>query len=361
VKRKKNLGTKSELQFKLCISTFKKLKKPSKVSMLKTTVVEPQKARFTSSNAIIKDHYYYRGNDFKWNQPAAIADKFYPYYHKQKNENKEKIEELQALENEDKLTLLHLKREQIIALKQETRARYEQRVKENALIQRKSNQPVRSLQDLDPETIEEETLDVIAKRIDASKHLRSNEISWNHLHKASKKYVDQFLRPICTEREEETMRVYKKKVEDEKRIDDEKLSNKEKTRKSIRQIFLNKHEENYERERKLRLLPAIKSASCRNSNNISIRFPKEQVPSIQVFGDETQREPEKPAPSMGPSLNTVDGPFKLKYPSSIPNLEESKFKSMRTATLNKLAEPHKVFFFNNYLIKVKRILKKSTR
>jgi len=307
--------------------------------MLKTTVIEPQKARFTSSNAIIKDHYYYRGNDFKWNQPAAIADKFYPYYHKQKNENKEKIEQMQALENEDKMTLLHLKRDQIIALKQETKARYEQRARENALIQRKAHQPVRSLQNLDQETVEEETLDVIAKRIDASKHLRSNDISWNHLHKASKKYVEQFLRPICTEREEETMKVYKKKIEDEQKIDNQKVTNREKTHKAIRQIFLNKHEENYERERKVGILPAIKSASCKSSSNITIKFPKEQVPSIHVIEeDNAHHEPEKPAPS----LNTLDGTFKLKYASSVPHIEESKFKSMRTATLTKLAEPQKV-------------------
>jgi hypothetical protein len=49
---------------------------------------EPPHARFTQDRAMVKDHHYYKGQDFSWNKPARINEKFYPYFHKQNDENK---------------------------------------------------------------------------------------------------------------------------------------------------------------------------------------------------------------------------------------------------------------------------------
>jgi len=333
--------------------------------MLQRNPVEPQKARFTSSNAIVKDHYYYRGNDFVWNKACAMTDKYYQYYHKGQNENKERIEQQQAQEIEDKKYVEDLKREQIIEMKNETRARYEQRVRENALIMRKANQPVRSLPELDEEQVEQETFNVIAKRIDASKHLRSSEISWNHLHKASKKYVDQVIRPISIEREEDLIKGFQKKIQTENKAEEAKEDKRTKTHQAIRKIFLTKHEENFEREKKLNLLPRLNNTIGGSLNALS-RTHKEPVPSIHIFEDDelsTNQGTEKvinyPTPSMGPSLLTVDGEFRLKYPTSLPSLNESHTKSVRSAIIDKLAEPRKVLRFHYFIIDFfNRILKK---
>ena len=96
--------------------------------MLKTTIVEPQKARFTKDNAIIKDHHFYNSNEFSWNKPAKINDKHYSFFHKQKDEHKGSIENLQAQEKQDKVDYEEYRKERIIEMKQQTKARYDQRV-----------------------------------------------------------------------------------------------------------------------------------------------------------------------------------------------------------------------------------------
>jgi len=317
--------------------------------MLTRDPTEPQKARFTSTNNIVKDHYYYRGNDFVWNKACAMTDKYYQYYHKGQNEHKERIEQQQAQEIQDKQFVHQMRNDQIMDMKQETRARYEQRVRENALIARKANQPARSLPELSEDQLEQETFNVIAKKIDASKHLRSNEISWNHLHKASKKYVDQAIRPISIEREEELIKGFQKKIRNENKVEAEKEGQRTKTHTAIRKIFLNKHEENFEREKKLNLLPKLNKTTIHGSINSLARNNREVgVPSIHIFEDDEQsttQAPERvinyPTPSMGPSLNTIDGEFRLKYPTSLPSLDESRTKSVRSAIIDKLAEPRK--------------------
>lgn len=320
--------------------------------MLTPNPVQPQKARFTSNNKIIKDHHYYQGNDFKWNKPSAISDKFYPYYHKQNNEYKETFEKIQEQEKQEKADLEQLRREALINIKQQTKARFDQKLRERFLIQHKSNQPIRSLPQLEQSDYnEEEALDVIAKNIDAAKHTRSNDISWNHLHRASKKYIDQTIRPISIKREEETMQAFKKKIENEQKVEDSKLSKRNSNHQAIRQIFLNKHEENYGKETRLGLAPAItyNSVSHRPYSNMSNNHP-----SIQIIGDEytDNKEFQNIMPSttqnlmpfIPPSLSTIDGQFKLKFPSSLPDLDSTRNKSINAMSMNKLAEPRKVTF-----------------
>ena len=284
-----------------------------------------------------------------------MTDKYYQYYHKGQNENKERIEQQQAQEIEDKKYVVQLKIDQIIEAKNETRARYEQRVRENALIMRKSNQPVRSLPELSEDQMDQEAFNVIAKRIDASKHLRSNEISWNHLHKASKKYVDQAIRPISIAREEDLIKGFQKKIQTENKTEEAKEDQRTKNHQAIRKIFLNKHEENFEREKKLNLLPRLNKTVIGGSLNTLSRTHKEPVPSIHIFEDDelstaqgTEKVINYATPSMGPSLLTVDGEFRLKYPTSLPSLNDTHTKSVRSAIIDKLAEPRKVYKFESF-------------
>lgn len=313
--------------------------------MLTPSTVEPQKARFTKSNAIVKDHYYYHGNGFKWDRPATVTDKYYPYYHKQRNEYKPKLEELQQQEKQDLAVVQQSRREHIIEMKQDTQARYYQRVKERTLIQAKSQQPVKSAVQLQTETAEDETLDIIAKRIDAAKHTRSNEISWNHLHRASKKYVDQVVRPVSLQREGEMMEYFKKKIEEEQKVEDHKQGNKVEHHSAIRKIFLNKHEENYDKEKRLGLTPASNSCTSLHSYHHSKNF-KEPLPSIHIENDISRRESHKFSLVPGePSLMTVDGEFKLKYPSSLPNLDAMRTRTIKTPSIDQLSRPRPVIYY----------------
>lgn len=310
--------------------------------MLTPSIVEPQKARFTKSNAIVKDHFYYHGNGFKWDRPATVTDKYYPYYHKQRNEFKPKIEELQQQEKQDLAVVEQSRREHIIEMKQDTQARYHQRVKERTLIQAKSQQPVKSAVQLYTEDAEDETLDIIAKRIDAAKHTRSNEISWNHLQRASKKYIDQVIRPVSVHREGEMMEYFKKKIEEEQRVADDQHAKMAEHHTAIRKIFLNKHEENYDKEKRLGLTPASNSCTSLPSYHTK-NNSKEPLPSIHIDNDISRRESAKfTVPPCEPSLMTVDGEFKLKYPSSLPNLDAIRTRSIKTPSIDQLSRPRPV-------------------
>ena len=312
--------------------------------MLKTTTAEPQKARFTKDNAIVKDYYFYQGNEFSWNKPAKINDKHYPFFHKQKDEHKKTIEGLQAQEKQDKTDYEEYRKERIIEMKEKTKARYDQRVLERSLIQNKSSQPIKSLPDISDYECEERALDVIARRIDASKHTRTNDISWNHLHKASKKYVDQHLRPICVQREDEMMEHFRKKLSQEKAKEEEDLERRSEKHKSIRLTFLAKHQENLEKQQKLGIAPDFGQELNQNTNYG--RVSKDGLPTIQILdNDPSRRYSLMKNAFTTPSLNSVDEGFKIKYPDSLPNLDEPKRRTISSAAISKLAEPRRVSIF----------------
>lgn len=46
------------------------------------TADEPEAARYTKDNKVVKDHHYYKGEGFLWNKKAAMNKKYYPYFHK---------------------------------------------------------------------------------------------------------------------------------------------------------------------------------------------------------------------------------------------------------------------------------------
>ena len=216
---------------------------------------------------------------------------------------------------------------------------------ERSLIQNKSNQPIKSLPDISVYDCEERALDVIAKRIDASKHTRTNDISWNHLHKASKKYVDQHLRPICVQREDEMMENFRKKLSQEKAKEEEDLERRSEKHKSIRLTFLAKHQENLEKQQKLGLVPDLGLEL--NQNLKYGRASKNGLPSIQILEmDPSRRDSLTKNAFATPSLNSVEGGFKTKCPSSLPNLDEPKRRLISSAHISKLAEPRRVSVFH---------------
>lgn len=305
--------------------------------MLTSAPNEPQKARFTKDNVIIKDRHFYSGNEISWNRPSQITDKYYPYYHQQQAENKDKIEDLKNQETLDKEVLAQMRRDKLLEKKQETKSRYDQRVLERTLIQDKSQQPIKSLPNLDAIDREEEALDVIAKRIDAAKHMRSNDISWNHLHKASQKYVDQYIRPISLQRETEMIDHFKKQIETERKAEEDKHSKRAQNHRNVRELFLNKHEENFEKEKKAGTVPVTSSLTSLPSY-IKSRA-KETIPSLQVLDEEEPEGSDNTAMKTAPSLITPDGEFKLKYPTSLSNLGEV---STRFTAGTKLYSPQSV-------------------
>ena len=206
--------------------------------MLTLTPKEPQSARFTSDHVIVKDHYYYKGKDFSWNKPACINEKYYPFYHKQKDEHKSKIELMKQKEVEDKKIVDGIRKERLILKKAQGKKTLEDRIKEREALQRVSSQSVSTRHFV--ESTEEDSRiasELVAKKLNSGKALRSDEFSWNILPKSSKKNVHVFLGSYSVRGEESMIKKLKEKADEEKLEEEEKKKKEFLFHKKLREIF----------------------------------------------------------------------------------------------------------------------------
>lgn len=216
--------------------------------MLTVTPKEPQSARFTSDRAIVKDHYYYKGKDFSWNKPACINEKYYPFYHKQKDENKLRIELMKQKEIEDKKIKEGTRKEKIIFKKVQEQQNFESRIKEREALQRVSSQTI-STQNFEEDS--KIASEIVAKKFNSGKVLRSDEFSWNILSQSSKKNVHVFLGSYSIRGEESMIRKLKEKDEEEKLEEEEKKKKELLFHKKLRDIFKSRQEENIAKDKKV--------------------------------------------------------------------------------------------------------------
>jgi len=91
------------------------------------------------------------------------------------------------------------------------------------------------------------------------------------------------------------------------------------------------------KKKKLGLTPAANSCSALSAYNS--RSSKELLPSLHVLDGESSQRQSKLVVPMEPSLTTTDGEFKLKYPSSLPNLDAVKARNIKTPSINELSKP----------------------
>jgi hypothetical protein len=87
-----------------------------------------------------------------------------------------------------------------------------------------------------------EMREIVARRVNTSKHSRAVDNKWNFLELADKKFIDQAIRPISIQREEENLRIARKKVEKELEVEAEKQRSREQFHDKVRKTFLTKHE-----------------------------------------------------------------------------------------------------------------------
>lgn len=251
-----------------------------------TVTKEPHAARYTSSKVMIKDHYYYKGGDFSWNRPARMNEKYYPYYFKQHDENKERIQDMKQQEVEDKNQVEEARIERLKEKKTSTKLSFESRVKEREVVQRMSMQPLLTNNYMElPEEDTKVIYDIVAKRFNSGKHLRSDEFSWNNLARASKKNVAIFLGNYSLRGEEEMLTKLKEKVEEEnKKEEDEKIKRSE-FHKKLRIMFLTRHEENMAKED---MVTRPSTATAKATSFFNATRPKSPnlrvVPSLNLNG-----------------------------------------------------------------------------
>jgi len=246
-----------------------------------TVTKEPQVARFTSDKAIIKDHFYYQGNGFSWDKPARVHKKFYPYFHKQQFENRPRIEQMKQQEIEDKKLEEEIRIEKLIEKKIQDREYFKSKTKEREIMQRMSNQPVvNSKTSLElPEEDRKGMYEIVAKRLNSGKSVRSDEFSWNKLNLASKKNIEIFLGAYSLSGEEEMIRKYKEKVNKEIEAEEEIKRRRSEFHDKTRMLFLSRHEENMLKEESIGRPATAKSTFF---NTPRVRTANGQVPILNL-------------------------------------------------------------------------------
>jgi len=286
-----------------------------------TVTKEPQVARFTSDKAIVKDHFYYQGNGFSWDKPARMHKKFYPYFHKQHFENRPRIEQMKQQEIEDKKLLEEIRIEKLIERKVQDRDYFKSKTKEREIMQRISNQPVvNSKASLElPEEDRKGMYEIVAKRLNSGKSVRSDEFSWNKLNLASKKNIEIYLGSYSVSGEEEMIRKYKQKVEKEIANEEEIKRRRSEFHDKTRVLFLNRHEENMLKEESIGRPATAKSTYF---NTPRVRTANGQVPVLNLKTSIDSNNIMS-NPILGSNLVTVTDKLseKLIKPATSPSIE----------------------------------------
>ena len=213
------------------------------------TTKQPHVARYTSDNAIVKDRYYYKSNEFSWNRPARINEKHYPFFHKQQRDNEVRIQNMKKQEQNDKFQIDELRKEKVVEMKIRDRLSLESRTQEREALQRVSNQS-RNSHDC-PDTPEEDSRrvsEIVSKKLNSGKDLRTDEFGWNLLNQASKKNIDIYLGNFTLKGEEDMIKNYKEKLEEEKQEEEDNRRKQLDFHKKIRVMFVNRQIENLAKE-----------------------------------------------------------------------------------------------------------------
>ena len=304
-----------------------------------TVTKEPQHARFTSGKVMIKDHYYYKGNGFSWSKPARMNEKYYPFFHKQQDENKERIQSMKKQEVEDKKLYEEIRREKLIEKKYQHRSVFESRVKEREVIQRMSNQLVTSQNNIETEDDNKSVYEIVAKRLNSGKDLRSDEFSWNLLTKASKKNVDIYLGSYSLKGEEEMIRKLKERIEEEKLEELKEQKRQSDVHQKLRQIFVARQEENIAKEEMVSR-PATAAAAF-------------QIRKSKIHPDKTQQT--NPGDNKKTEIYGSATDLKQHNPIVTPRSPRSQGRDIRISSavsLQRLTMSREVCYIFQFMLKV---------
>jgi hypothetical protein len=264
-----------------------------------TVTKEPQHARFTTDKVMIKDHYYYKGNGFSWSKPARVNEKYYPFFHKQQDENKARIKNMKQQEVEDKKLYEEIRREKLIEKKYLHRSVFENRVKERETIQRMSNQHITSQNNLETEEDNKTVYEIVAKRLNSGKDLRSDEFSWNLLTKASKKNVEIFLGSYSLKGEEEMIQKLKERIEEEKKEELIEQKRQSDVHQKLRQIFVARQEENIAKDEMISR-PATAQSATFQIRKSKINYDNTQktnsgdIKKMETYGSASELKQQNP-------------------------------------------------------------------
>ena len=276
--------------------------------MLTITKEPPHVARLTSDKVIVKDHFYYKGNDFSWNKAARISNKFYPYYHKQAYENKGRIENMKQQEVEDNKFIEEIRKEKLILKKITERETFENRIKDREIMMKMSSQPVTTTIYTNPELSEDDRkgiYEIVAKRLNSGKTIRSDEFSWNKLNLASKKNVNIYLGKYSVKGEEEMIRKYKEKVDAENQKELEQQNKKTDFHKKTRTLFLTRHEENLAKEEMISRPATATVAKTSFFNTPRLRGMTGQIPLLNLASPGLNRNVVSPTDASNPSKELI--------------------------------------------------------
>ena len=275
----------------------------------------PKLARYTSEGAIVKDHHYYSSSDFSWNKPSKVNAKNYQYFHKQNDLNKERLAEMTKKENEEKRAIEEYRKQYLIKLKDQDRARYAQQVRERNVIQAKSCQKLGCSLDKSSEApSNQEAFNIVAKKLNSMKFARSNEVSWNFFDKSSKKRVRQTILTSTLKREEEMLENVRNRIVKEEEAQREVDQKREQVRIKLREKMLTRHDTNLTFEEKIGTLV---------TKNMTTIQPR---PSLVLSSDMT---PISPLLLRGGSNISIDQlsesspAFRVRFPSIIGTLQRA--------------------------------------
>lgn len=291
---------------------------------------KPHVARFTEDNHIVKDHYYYAGNDVAWNRPARIGPKFYPYFHAQNDANNDRIEDFKVQYLKDKNKEANAYREKIVRIRDDTLNRHMKKVRERIIIQQKSCQaPLHAENIPNDESTNKELCDIIANKVNSMKYARSKELSWNFMERAPPKQIKQFLSPMMVKGEVEMLHVIKKRLDQEDNEQLEIEKKKEEFRRRLRKNTVERHERTFEFEKK------IDTFSIRSTKNLS-RIGNSGTPTDLVSNIGLQKE--RSSISIDPSLTSLHKEFRLKFPIKLSKIDSAVLPSFGS-DITKLKSP----------------------
>jgi hypothetical protein len=316
------------------------------------TPKEPRVARFTEDGAMVKDHHFYKNRrDIGWNLPARIREKHYPHFHMQKDNHKLAIEEMHLQERRDKAIQEQLRKEYILEKKSQTKETFAKIQKDNRIIERASAQVFNKPNLLEFDFFDnnhKDALDLVARRVNTSKHLRSNENKWNFLNVADKKFVEQSIRPICIKGEEETIKHAQKKADEELQAYLERKKKLQEFHDERRRQIIQKHENNIDFEERCGLVSphTMSIMPTTSTSRATYRGTTFRGNALEPVSPRSQS-------NMGPLSNVKSFNSGSDMVSELPPNENSSFKLKfgkflkattvsRVGSSYKLAEPKEV-------------------
>lgn len=218
----------------------------------------PESATIPKPEQFKKTYAFYGDDDNIWNKPARTSKKMYQFYQKYNDENQKNLTHRQEMIFFDRIKLQERKKNLIICEREESKSRMSTRKLERKILQ------YESYQKLDGKCENDEELKKTLKNKELSENLLNKKIQlslngrvpnlWNDLNKSSMKSIKMECTMPVLQKDEEAIIAIQNKIYKSQELERVRKEFLKETRETTRSKFLQKHNENFEFQKKVGLV-----------------------------------------------------------------------------------------------------------